>query len=434
MTVDVSQSTQYQIKEMSIITNYGSFDVRNIFVELNIFDHILQPCMSGTILINEAVGLADKFKFDGSEYLKIDLSKSDDKLRIKKVFHIYKQSHRKSENMTSESYILYFVSDEFVYSQQQTLNNYIEGGYEDVVDMICSKKLKLDKKEYIYDPTKGVRKIVIPHLSPIEALMWCSKRALNEKDLPNFLFFENIYRYNFLSLSTLKANAPIMDVLFEPKNIEDNIAREMFGARDFEIMSQFDYLDNISSGVYSGTFIGFDPVTRIILEQEINFEKMFTDKPMNKNYAETKEKNREGKKNTEMKSSRRVVYPTAISRTDSEYIKTNDPSSLNLQETPQYFVYQRRAILSHLFSKRIKIALPGNFSITCGVNLNLIKQKTAQIDEKDNKDKSLYGKYLVIATRHIISNNKHETLVELVTDSINDKKPEAAIDPKRIKK
>lgn len=434
MTAEISQTTQYKIKEMTIITNYGSFDVRNIFDELNLFDHILLPCMSGNIAITDSVGLSDKFRFDGSEYFKIDISKDDDFLRIKKLFHIYKQTNKNSKNMTSETYILHFVSDEFVYSEQQTLNNFINGSYSDVVEMVLTEKLKLKGGEFVYDTSKGVRNIVIPNLNPIETLMWCSKRAVNDQNLPNFLFYENLYKYNFLSLSTLKQQDVVMEVTFEPKNIENNLGKEFFGVRDFEIISQFDYLDNIASGVYSGTFIGFDPLTRTIVEQEISFDKMFTDKPLNKKVTQTNDKNREGKQNNEMKNSRRVVYPTPINRTDSEYIKSNDPTSLNLLETPQYFQYQRRALLSHLFSKRMKVVLPGNFLLTSGVNLLMKKQKASSYQSDDTKDTSLYGKYLIVGTRHVIQNNKHETIVEIVTDSANYDKPPANVDVNRIRK
>jgi hypothetical protein len=34
-----------------------------------------------------------------------------------------------------------------------------------------------------------------------------------------------------------------------------------------------------------------------------------------------------------------------------------------------------------------------------------------------NEDESIKGKYLIIATRHIITNSKHETVIEVVTDS-----------------
>ena len=37
----------------------------------------------------------------------------------------------------------------------------------------------------------GTRKINVPLMKPLDAAMWCSKRALDEKGLPTFLFFEN---------------------------------------------------------------------------------------------------------------------------------------------------------------------------------------------------------------------------------------------------
>jgi hypothetical protein len=55
--------------------------------------------------------------------------------------------------------------------------------------------------------------------------------------------------------------------------------------------------------------------------------------------------------------------------------------------------------------------------ITSGVTLNILKQKSSYYDENQNVDSSLFGKYLVIATRHMIRDNKHETVLELVTDS-----------------
>jgi hypothetical protein len=37
------------------------------------------------------------------------------------------------------------------------------------------------------------------------------------------------------------------------------------------------------------------------------------------------------------------------------------------------------------------------------------------------KDLSVDGKYLIIASRHIITYNKHETVIEIARDSTNDK-------------
>jgi hypothetical protein len=408
---------QYDLKSLVIITKYGSYDIRGIFSELNIFDSILQPCISGNVLIVDSLGLNHTFKFDGTELLKIKASKSEENVSIEKTFRIFKESDRKTNNMNSETYVLHFVSNEFVYSQQQTLNNYYSKTYGEIVQSILENKLKLKQNQYFVEQTLGIKDVIIPNLKPIEALIWCSKRSVNDMNLCNYVFFENMSGYKFVSLSTLKNQETVMNVFFEPKNIQNSVAREFFGARDLEVISQFDYLDNLMSGVYSGTFIGFDPITRIVIEQPITFEDMFTDKKLNKTVNYARDVNIDDYLNTEMIGSRRMVFSTQIARKNAQYISQNDRQSLNLQETAEYYMMQRRSIIKQLFTQRIKISLPGNFMITSGVTLNILKQKSSYYDENQNVDSSLFGKYLVIATRHMIRDNKHETVLELVTDS-----------------
>lgn len=419
MAFEISETSEYQINNLSLITASGTFNLASFFIEINIFDNILLPCMSGNIILNESIGLSDKLVFDGSEYLLIDIAKKDNEIRINKKFHIYKQTNRKSETINSESYVLHFVSDEMIYSEQQTMNNHYRGTYAEIVGDILQKRLLVPSNNFSIEQSRGIRDIILPNLKPMEALIWCSKRAINNFELPNFLFFENVSQYNFVSLSTLKKQPSVMTIYFETKNIENDISREFFGARDFEIITQFDYLDNISSGVYSGTFIGFDPITRIIVEQSVSFDNITKDNLLNRNPNKTQDVNKGGKLNTQMSSSRRVVYPTPIARENNSYIKQNDAHSLNLNETPQYFVFQRRAILKQLFAQRLKVAMPGNFTLTSGVTVNISKQKNSIYDSNDVFDKSLYGKYLVIASRHIIKQNMHETIIEVVTDSNN---------------
>jgi hypothetical protein len=210
--------------------------------------------------------------------------------------------------------------------------------------------------------------------------------------------------------------------LFEIKNIQSSLEREFFGARDFEIISQYDYLDNIRSGVYAGTFIGFDPVTKTIVEQKINYNNIFYDKKLNKNGNVTADRNRNKKFNVEMDTSKIESFPTPLNRDSNSYIKSKDPYSNNIKESPQYFVIQRKAILKNLFSQRLKIALPGNFLLSSGIVVDVNKQKNST-EQDDSRDQSIYGKYLVVATRHIIQQSKHETVIEVATDSTNENIP-----------
>jgi len=424
MIMNLESTLQYEINTLNLVTHAGTYDLRSIFTELNIFDHILQPCMSGNILLMDAQSINSNFVLDGSEFIEIDIGKEGDNFRIQKAFKVYKQTDRKQDNLTSESFILHFISDEFVYSEQQTISQYYKSTYTEVVEKMLYDKLKVKKNlrkknDPIIEKSKGVREIIIPQLKPLEAILWCSKRALNSKKLPNFLFFENVDGYNFVSLSTLKEQPSKYTILFEIKNIQNSLEREFFGARDFEIISQYDYLDNIRSGVYSGTFIGFDPITKTIIQQPITHKDIFTDKLLNKNKNITYDKNRDKKLNIEMETSKLVCFPTALNREKTPYIKNNDPYSINLGESPQFFIMQRKAILKSLFSQRLKIALPGNFLLTSGIVVDVNKQKNSN-DQNDSRDQSIYGKYLIVATRHIIQQSKHETVIEVATDSTNE--------------
>jgi hypothetical protein len=423
MTMEISTSIEYEINELVLVTSCGNFDIRNIFVEINIYDHILHPCMSGSVAIIDAQSLNSKLRFDGSEFLLVDICKSKNDLRIKKSFHVYKQTDRNPKNQTSESYVLHFISDEYVYSEQNVVNRSFNGlPYSDIVNKILTDELEIPEKKAqgIFEKSFRVTNVVMPSLKPFEAIMWCSRRALDKNMMPNFVFFENKIGYNFATLSTLYNQSPLYDVTFGVKNVDDSVKNEFFGVRDYEIITRYDYLKSISDGVFSGTLCGFDIITRTVIEKEISAGDIFKGGSMNKNKYLQVSKNRDNKYNYECFDSRKIIFPIAINRDKSGHITSLDPKSINLNDTPEYFALQRKAILQNLFAQRIKMVLPGNFNLCSGFTLNLMKPKNTGYEKDDTLDSSVYGKYLIVGTRHIIQNGKHETLLEVARESTQD--------------
>jgi hypothetical protein len=68
--------------------------------------------------------------------------------------------------------------------------------------------------------------------------------------------------------------------------------------------------------------------------------------------------------------------------------------------------------------KRVKLVMPGNFQLTSGFNVNLTAPTFGQKEKGDtNEDKSLSGKYVIVASRHIIGFDKHETIIEVASSS-----------------
>jgi hypothetical protein len=128
--------------------------------------------------------------------------------------------------------------------------------------------------------------------------------------------------------------------------------------------------------------------------------------------------NKLGKTNYQMTDSRVVYYLTTGQRPQSEYIKTNEPYSLQVDDVPQKYTYARKALFQNFTTQRLKIVLPGNFLISPGKTINLeVPTRSFNSKAGDNHDSTLRGKYAILSTRHIIKYNMFETVAEVVTDS-----------------
>lgn len=422
--LDILQSTDFRINELSILTKGGKIDIREMFEEINIYDGLFSPVRSGNILIRDALNLSELFSLDGTEFLVIDIEKGTNFLPFKASFRIYKQSNRQNTNQSSELYVLHFVSDEFIYSSQQKINQTFKGTYSDAVASILLDYLNIPSSELFrggskFDKSIGVREFVVPNLNPIEAIEWCSKRAIDVNGSPSFVFFQNRYGYNFCSLSSLSIESPIFTINFDVKNIGNNVGTEISGARDYRIIKQFDYLKTTQSGVYAGKFVGFDPLTRTVSTAEKSFFDQYGKmQHSNEKAAFVAEKNRDGKYNIQMSDSRKVVASFSESLKYSSYVKSRDPSMISKINDTHNYLFQRKAVIDSFTNKRIRLLMPGNFTLSSGFNVELnLPSRSFRNDQRDDLDTTLRGVYTIVSTRHIIKYNMHETIIDVSTDS-----------------
>ena len=424
MSFEIKQSTQFRINELVIVTKGGSIDISGIFEELNIYDSLLLPVMNGTLLVKDSIGLSGRLLFDGSESLLIDIAKDkkSDIATFRKAFRIYKQSDRKNDTQNSETFLLHFVADELMYSDQQRINQSFETTYAQMVEKILLNYLKVPSNNLrgIINPTSGLRKVVIPNLRPLDAIDWIAKRAVDSQDSPNFMFYQNLIGYNFASLSILLSQPDILDVKFEPKNQEGKTSvDEISSARSLEVISQANEVEKTRSGVNAGKFIGFDPMTRIVATRNISYgDHYLSMKHGNKNPNFSQIQNRDGVNNTETYDANKTVGTFGAARQLSEYIKKKDPTSISKEDNVESYLSQRTSIIKNLMSKRVRLSMPGNFQLTSGFNVNLVAPNFGKKEKGgDNEDPSLSGRYLIVASRQIIGYDKHETIIEIATTS-----------------
>lgn len=427
--MNLIDSTQFIIKEVTIQTKGGALNITDLVEEIHLYDNLFLPVSSGEVLITDAAKLQERISPNGDPIqFYIKKMPNEDVASFVKIFRIYHISTRRNVNSSSESYIIHFVADEMIFSQQKKLSFGFDGKYSDLVRKILTDNLNgfgLDVKKIAeIEPTTGIRKITMPNLPPLDTLEWCAKRAINEKNIPDYVFFSNISGYNFSSLSRLLSKNSILDITFSPKNLDTGEAiLEMGRARGFEIVSQEDTISKIKSGVNAGVFIGFDPLTRSIGERTINGDDTFASMShANKNQIGTDIINRDRTSIKDNFQGNQVLSANQANRKNSAYVKKNDPTSISKEETQELFLQQRRAILSRLMEKRIRIVMPGNFQLSSGFNVNVISPGfgAATKNEEKDFDKSMSGKYIIVGTRHILSLRRHVTVIEVATDSTND--------------
>lgn len=434
----VFQSTQFEIRKLAIASKNGTqgFDVRAIFEELNLFDSMLMPAMSGNIVIRDAIGFASKINFDGSEYLEVDIIKdanNPSSMYFKKRYVIYKLSDRKELNQKSEVYTLHFVSEEFILSEQKKIRQTFKGTYYEMVMKILSDYLHVPFQTILdgrragigkVEPTKGLHVYASPNVSPMKAIEYITKRAVSDTGTPDYMFWENQLGFNFMSLSTMLTYDPYARITYGVKNITniaggENIRDEIYGARDIKIVSQFNMAQNIQNGVYAGKFIGFDPLTRTVNVQKLSFDdvypknKLANDRPFNMQLL-----NKENSLATEMYDSRVSLYAFQESRKTNDYLKTKDSKSVNIIDDSHNYVLQRNTIFANLMQRRLRVVVPGNFSIVSGNNYELEIPNRFIEEGQEQIDNTLSGKYITLSVRHVIRFDKHETIMEVATNSM----------------
>lgn len=417
---EIQDSRQFTINELLLITKFGAIDVRNLMQELNIYDNMFMPCMSGNIIINDSLGLTEKVVFDGSEYISIDIGKDGDSLRVKKIFRIYKQSDRVSENTTNETYKLSFVSEEQIFSLQKKISQSYTDTYSSIALRILFDYLQVkSEKISIFEESYGISDFVVPNYDPLSAIQYCAKRSQTADLNPSFLFFENKYGYNYVSLNRLielgKDNAVSMK--FGVKNSNESMSEDLLGVQESEVSNQLNVFDRTKKGRESSRYIGFDVITKSYAKKDVNLltatESMTL---MNKNIPLNLSKNRDDNISLGEYDSKRSVVMFNSFAENSSYVKSHDPY-MKFDRKEDY-VLQRQTIFNNLLDKRIKLNIPGNFALTSGLILELeypsraIRQKGENIEDLTTK-----GKYVVISTRQKITYQKHETFIECATDS-----------------
>lgn len=106
----VVRAIDFRLDSAVLISDSGkSVDIRAIIEELNIFEDLFSPCITGNLIVTDSNNLINKLPITGFEYLSLEFTKPSQKRTFNKLFRVYKMSDRKQNTDQNEFYMLHFL-------------------------------------------------------------------------------------------------------------------------------------------------------------------------------------------------------------------------------------------------------------------------------------------------------------------------------------
>ncbi len=438
---ELNRAGDVLIEEISLVSAAGfSLDIRSFLVELNIYESVFSPVMSGNMVVSDSLNLFKELKLIGEEYLIIKLRTPtfDDVDIIQKTFRVYSITDRKLVDQNTQGYILNFVSYETMKDLVNPLFKSFSGVISDVVAKIYENELSVSRTlvidgNTVKDPdtrtplnilneTANSVKFVSPGWSPIKCINWlCSKAIPKSGKACNFLFWEtnkSFYFGNIEKIFELAKSNPHLSIgeyRHAPAGVldVDDLNGKFFIIDSLSIPKTHDTLSSLKNGFLHNRILTLDLMNKSYKYTDYDHTKKF------KEYVHS------------MGSDAEVIpYYTESSLRNSRnnfkfypvqsglYTDFKD----NVNEKMVDIFGNRLSNMLELRNFKLEINIPGRTDVEVGSLINVDLTDTSPVDDSDftnNKRDELYsGRHLITKIHHKINPARHSMIMEIVKDSL----------------
>lgn len=436
---DPINATDYTLVSLKVssermVTSSQSIELKGVTVEVNIFEHMEKPYLTGSAIILDNADLYRTIGFMGAEKLEISIATDNDPdTTIIKKFYITKIANSIQANSNNKILVLDFIEDLAYHSRMKRISKSYEGTPDKIIKRILTEHLQRTFLDIsIGFHSDGPMRVIIPNMTPLQAASWIKERAITSNGLPFYLFStlcDDKIRFLDLEkvLDALPLNNEAMDYTYSDAygtNLSKfNKFTQSYIIQNVRSSSKVNQLQFAQEGLLSASYDFYDPTVGFRHETKHNIQEL---------YEELLDKNIIKKDQSEGIIDNTTLINDQLSHEyDTKMISQIAPNNLfadgmfNYYQSNDYTMKAKKKSLSRLLHKEsIDITVPGrNFlnsskNITVGNNINLKflnsieqtnRQDTTTEDEYIDIRKS--GTYMIYATRHIFSGNLYNTVL-----------------------
>jgi hypothetical protein len=422
-TNKIKQAGDVTIDDVTIITSRGfAQTITPQVIGIEIYEDIFATFITGKLMIKDAQALMNLLPLVGEESIRLQVSTPSlpESAAYKREFFIYKMDDVIKTSARETLYVLHFISKEAITDLNRKISKAYSGKVSDIVSKIIKDPDGLSTtKTTNIEETKNKIKYTSNFWRPSKNMQFLTDNAESVTGSPSYLFFENKYGFNFVSLETLYTGTPL-----QQRFIADNytaeinplggssasIERDYQRVLDMQTPATFNYMDRIASGFYGSEIIYYDILTKQYVHTGYVPDFKKDGKHLNPHQTWT-----------ENNPSR----PKALLLHENQYY--NNFEGFDVTSNTK-IVQKRKALLAQAESNKVIITVFGRMDYSAGQRVYLNVPVTGQISatNTDPEDKLLSGNYLIAALCHFINRESHECTIELIKDSylvdINDSK------------
>ena len=408
------------------IKNGQRITLEDSFSNLEIYEDIFSPSITGKVSIYDYTGGIEKFMFSGGETITLRVVKPSDSNEIlisRDDLIVYEVSKVKFDNENASTYDLFFTSKSAIASQKKRLyksfgadkglKSVFSKIYSDINDVSNLNINTIDPEIRIQNP------FVSPGYTPFEALSQLARRSCALGDY--FVFYEKVngrnssdFKHVFISLGSLKEfwnnTTKLQRLVYRPT--QDYINRQelpFVQIKSFLIENNFQHLERMQSGFYNSNIRQLDPYSRKYTDSKISYKDMDLDTDF---------------------------YTNRILETNNEFLKYDNsypehpgerlivkPKNDIVLDKANWIKYDTYGGLLNS-GLRVLADIPGadnRISVGYAVELAL-PSRVAKAQNLEGsyvpEDEFYSGKYLVTAVRHIFNKQTYTKKVELSRGSL----------------
>lgn len=268
----------------------GRYDVLTAIVEINLFESIFKPYMTGSIAMVDSSAFSSIINFQGQEIINLQWSVGDKEFN--RSFYIYGvKSQDKSQSGTTSTLVLGIIERHGYLSKFMRMDGSRAGNVSSIIGSIFND---MGVTKFASENAHQSMRIMENNRTPIEIIQWLTDRATGATGEPMFVYAtmpvddEDRFAPNvkMRSLGTMLNDHPWEDdEVFRYTSVSGDafprFERDNLLIWNVNMLEHDDVMVLADRGALHSTYINIDPFTRSVDYTDFNAQTHFENKKQN---------------------------------------------------------------------------------------------------------------------------------------------------------